>query len=319
MNKLSDLRVIGVPWHTAHQYELAKLFKSYDLLLNPFRTWGDSSRPFPANMKYVIEVDPKDYDLAILHVDQQCVHPDITKGKLYREFKEITKDIPQVVINHMTPFDDRLETPEVVARMRELVGKTPMITNSREAAEQWGWGFPIIHGLNIDEWPDNPKEPRAVASLSTGGMGTAYRRELLHATMEIVRDRGFNFIWIQADKKFTTFEDYKDYLSRSQVYVNLTWQSPMPRSRTEAMLCGCAVVSTRHQDWGSYITEGENGYLVPDNPQAAADVICRLLSTGYKESIEVGKRGREFARKTFTHERWANDWEKLLRQLKILE
>lgn len=318
MKQMKDLRVIGVPWHTAHQYELAKLFKQYDLLLNPNRVWGDSSRPMPANMRSVIEVDPKDYDLAILHVDQQCVNPDITKGKLYREFRELTEGMPRVVINHMTPYDDNLETHEVIARMKEEVGDIPMITNSRQAAEQWGWGTPIIHGMDPTEWLDLPKEPRAVTSLSTGGMSTAYRRELLHATIEIVRERGFEFVWIQADKKFNTFEDYKEYVARSLIYVNLTWQSPMPRSRTEAMLSGCCVISSVHHDWDRYIKDGDNGFLVPDNPKAAADLICRLLNNGYQEALAVGKRGRAFAQKEFHHDRWARDWEAFLKSQKII-
>lgn len=308
MKPMNELRVIGIPWHTAHQYELSKLFGQYDMLLNHYREWGHVSRPMPANMKEVLTFNPEDYDLAILHVDQQCVQPEMNKHKLFMEFKELTDNMPRVVINHMTPFDDRMDTPMVISKMKELVGNIPMITNSKQAAKQWGWGTPIIHGMNPEDWRNLPKEPRAVTSLSTGGMATAYRRELLHATIEIVKERGFDFVWIQSDKKFQSFEDYRDFLGRSLIYFNATWQSPMPRSRTEAALSGCCVISTRHHDWENYVDNGVNGFIIKDNPHIAADLICRLLETGYKEAVKVGQAGREMAIKEFSHERWATDW-----------
>lgn len=310
-----QLRVIGIPWHTAHQYELAKMFKQYDLMMNIYREWGSSSRPMPENMKEVISFDPKDYDLAILHIDQQCIDPRIGKGLLVKEFKELTKGMKRVLINHMTPFHDKYTTDEVIVKIKEIVGDIPMITNSKQAARQWGWGTPIIHGLDIDEWQDLPKEPRAVASISTGGMDEAYRRHLLHVTIEILKEKGLDLVWIQATKKFTTFEAYKEYIGRSLVFVHLAWQSPMPRARTEAMLSGACVVTTRHHDIDEYIEDGVNGFIVPDNPTTAARIIEELLTTKIKEAREIGQRGKLMAREKFNHERWANDWANYLTEV----
>lgn len=319
MKDISDLRVIGIPWHTAHQYELAKLFKNYDMLTNHYRDWGTNSRPMPENMKTVIQPNIRDYDLAILHADQQCADPEVNKGKLVREFKELTQGIPRVLINHMTPFDDKLEQDDLIAGMRELVGDIPMITNSKQATEQWGWGTPIIHGLDVDEWYNLPKEPRIICSLSTGGMNKAYRRELLHVTIDILAERGIKLIWLQADHKdLNSFEKYRDYIGRSLVYFNPTWQSPMPRSRTEAMLSGACVVSTRHHDWDSYITDGVDGFIIKDNPQSAAKLLEELVTTRITEAREIGRRGRETARKYFNHDRWRQDWIQFLKDQKIL-
>lgn len=321
MKKLKDLRVIGVPWHVAHQYELAKLFKQYDLLVNMQRTWGEKSRPMPENMSWKLEYTPGEYDLAILHVDQQAVLDRNSKGALFRSIKELITDIPVVVINHMTPYDDHFEVEEICQKMRELVGDLPMITNSKQAAEQWGWGTPIIHGMNPDDWlHDLPKEPRAVCYISRAGMDRAYRRELLEQTIDILADRGITFGWIGVNKLLQPkdFNEYRELLGRSLVYFNPTWQSPMPRSRTEAMMSGCCIVSTRHHDWDSYIEDGVNGFITPDNPKAAADIITRLLTTGYQEALAVGKRGRETALKEFHIDRWAKDWETYLAGLGIL-
>lgn len=303
-----DLKVIGVPWHSAHQFELAKLFGQYDLMLNMYRGWGYTSRPMPDNMSEVLSFDKKDYDLAILHIDQQCIDPRIGKGLLFKEFKKLTEGMKRVVINHMTPFHDQYENDEVIAKIKEMVGDIPMIVNSKQAAAQWGFGTPIIHGLPAHEWEDLPKEPRVVASLSTGGMNKAYRRELLHVTIDLLKEKGIDLIWIQATKKCSSWEEYRDYIGRSLLFVHLAWQSPMPRARTEAMLAGCCVITTRHHDIDEYITNGVNGFIIPDNPQAAATLIEDLLTNRIKEAREIGQRGKELAKIVFSHERWANDW-----------
>lgn len=303
-----DLKVIGVPWHTAHQFELAKMFKKYDHLLNHYREWGESSRPMPENMDIVLDFEPKDYDLAILHVDQQCIEPQNNKGKLFREFEELTRGMKRVVINHMTPYDDKLEFDECVDGMKDLVGDIPMVVNSKQAGAQWGWGTPIIHGIDPTEWEDLPKEPRVVTSLSTGGMNKAYRRELLHVTIDMLREKGHDLQWIQATVRPKSWELYKEYIGRSLIYFNPTWQSPMPRSRTEAMMTGACIVSTRHHDWDQYIENGVNGFIIPDNPQSAADLIAELLTTRIKEAREVGERGRQTAMKHFHIDRWMKDW-----------
>lgn len=315
MKNIKDLRVIGIPWHVGHQFELAKLFKTYDLILNHYREWGPQSRPMPENMKMVLEYTPGKYDLAILHVDQQIVDPRINKGKLFREMRQLIKDIPIVVINHMTPYADNWEVSDVIDEMKKIVGDLPMVTNSKQAAEQWGWGTPIIHGMDANDWWDLPKEPRAITSLSTGGMNIAYRRELLTGTIEILKERGLDFVWIQSDHKLNSFDEYREYIGRSLIYFHAAWQSPMPRARTEAMLSGACIVSTRHHDWDSYIKNGENGYIVPDNPKAAANLIEELLTTKIKEAREVGQRGKEFAKKTFSHENWRDQWSNLLTKI----
>src|SRR3990167_5133833 len=147
---MKKFKVIGVPWHTAHQYELAKLpfIEEYNLLVNPWRYWGATQRPMPENMKMVFNYEKDYYDFAILHIDQQSIYnPEtndrISKGRLYTEVNELIKDIPKIVINHMTPWHDKYETPKVIEIIKKMIGDNFMVVNSFEAAKQWGWGYPI--------------------------------------------------------------------------------------------------------------------------------------------------------------------------------
>lgn len=335
MKTLKDLKVYGVPWHIAHQYELAKLFGEYHMQLNPYRFWADQSRPMPENMKYVLHFQKGYYDLAILHVDQQSIYdPDhgdrITKGRLFMELKKIIgDDVPIIVINHMTPFHDKYETPYVIDFIKKLTaGTREMIVNSHEARQQWGWGRVITHGMEVGEWSPKPKEPRVVVAISQNGMEKAYRRIFLHAVKRQLEEIGVPLIWIGADKRFGNFEDYRDFLARSLVYFNPTWQSPMPRARTEAMLSGCCVVTTPYHDADTFIQNGVNGFLtsekkivdprVMDNPKRTADLLFDLVVNRPEECLAVGERGRQTALELFNSQKFEQQWDAFAREVGIL-
>lgn len=331
---MQKFRVIGVPWHTSHQYELAKLpfIEEYALILNPWRYWGDVQRPMNPKMHYVTHYESGRYDFAILHIDQQSIYdPEnedrISKGRLYQELNECIRDIPKVVINHMTPFHDKYDTAYVVQYMKKAIEDNFMITNSKEAAKQWGWGYPIWHGLEVDEWWDLPKEPRAVVALSPAGMEKAYRRIFLHTVMRLLKEFGVPFFWIGVDKRFNNFDDYRNFLGRSLVYFNPTWQSPMPRARTEAMLSGCCVVTTPYQDADTFIKNGENGFLtsmeqirdprIMDNPNLAATLIKSLIMDEPEKALAVGKKGKETARALFNRNAFIGRWKNFLEEVGI--
>ena len=332
--KKTGLKVFGIPWHVAHQYELAKLpfIAEYDLLINPYRVWGDRYRPFPEKFNWVTSFKKNHYDFAILHIDQQSIYnPEagdrITKGKLFQEVRSVIgDDCPVVIINHMTPFHDKYESPFVVKWIREMVGNDFVICNSHDARKQWGFGHTIIHGMDVDEWWDLPKEPRAITVLSSGGMEKAYRRRFLTAVKRILNEMGVPFTWIGGDiKGFNSFDEYREYIGRSLVFFMPAWQSPMPRARTEAMLSGACIVTTPYQDADTFIEHGVNGFLtskhritnpnVMDNPEVTAKLIKRLVLDEPDEAIRIGKKGKETARELFKYENFAKQWEEVVNKL----
>lgn len=327
MKKITDLKVVGTSWHTSHQHRIAPLFKQYDMIINPFRRfWAVSQRPQPDNVKYVTHYEKGKYDFAILHVDQQSIYaPEdgtrIAKGRIYNELNSIIQDIPKVVINHMTPFHDQFDSDYVIDKIKEMIGDNIMVVNSHEAGKQWGWGNPIIHGYNKDDWWDLPKEPRVAVVLSTGGMEKAYRRIFLEATLRILEQKKIPVTWVGRDVKFNSWDEYRDFLGRSLIFFHPAYQSPMAGARTEAMLSGCCIVSTRYQDADTFIEHGVNGFLtskgriedprIMDNPEYTANMIEEL----YKNpdvARKVGQRGKETAHKIFTFERLKAQWENLL-------
>ena len=338
------IKVAGIPWHVGHQYEIAKMpfIESYNLLINPYRTWGTNSRPIPDKVKWVTDYEDG-YDVMIAHIDQQSIwDPDlgdrIHKGRLFLEavkaFEESNPGKPVVVINHMTPFHDKYEPRDVVEKIKRSVGDRYMVVNSYQSEVQWGWGHAIIHGQTPEEWWDRPKEPRIVCFVSSGGMERAYRRQFLYAVMRLVKEQGVPFVWLGVDHKCGSFDAYREFLGRSLVYFNPTWQSPRPRTRTEAMHSGCCIVTTPYHTWksrddySSYFEEGVTGFLtskqeikdprVMDNPEYCADLLCDLVLNRPDEARAVGQAGKEYAKKNFHIDSFTAQWQKVLEGLNVL-
>jgi glycosyltransferase involved in cell wall biosynthesis len=322
------LKIFGAVNHVGNQYEMLKLADKYPVeftyLENNVRRWSRySARPMPDHLKWATHYEPGKYDLAILHVDQQHTDPNIGKGQLYRAMNEIITDIPKIVINHGTPMWDEMFTEDLVINggnivgnrgtkrmigMKELVGDNFMIVNSYESVDRWGWGYPLIHGMQADEWFDLPKEPRVTISLSPGGLDKYYNRQLLSAIKGEVKDRTGLDVWhITVSYEAKDWLDYREILGSSLIYINPTLDSPMPRSRTEAMLSGCCVLTSPYHGAEDFIQHGVNGLIVPDNPISYAKAIGTLVNECYGDAIRMGQEGKKTAQSLFNLDRYLDD------------
>lgn len=267
---------------------------------------------------WVTHYEPGKYDVAILHLDQQCVEDGIYeygKARLYRELNEVIRDIPKIVIMHGTPYYPEIFSKDVIVeKIKEMVGENTMVTNSNQAAKDFGFGHPIIHGMDPAESYDLPKEPRAVTMISPGGLDKYYDRVFLAAIKEELEERNIYHCHITVDWQARDWEEYKNFLGRSLIYINPAKDSPMPRSRTEAMLSGCCVLTTPWQDADTFIKDGVNGFLIPRNPKWVADKVEYLIKN-YDEAIRVGAEGKKTAMEIFSVDRYENDWRALLEKV----
>lgn len=332
---MARLRLFGVLNHLGNNYEILKLAKTYPVkfcyLENNVRKWSHlSPRPEPTTwltpdeFEWVQYYEPGKYDLAMLHVDQQHVNPHIGKGFLYKQLNALIQDIPKIVINHGTPMYAEMYDEETVINggkqmnsrgveetiigMRDLIGDNFMVVNSYEAVDRWGWGYPLIHGMDPEEWFDLPKEPRVTVMISPGGLDKYYNRQLLTAIKgEVYRKTGFDVQHITVNYKATDWDDYRDFLGRSLIYINPTLDSPMPRSRTEAMLSGCCVLTSRYHGAEEFIEHGKEGFIMPDNPMSYADTIYQLITYNYKDAVKIGQAGKAKAMKLFNQARYQKD------------
>jgi len=329
------IRIFGHLNHLANNYEMLKLAQHYDIkfsyLENNVRRWTEySARPEPTTwlnkdqFEWVTEYEAGKYDIAILHLDQQAADPRIGKGWIYRNLNEVITDIPKIVINHGTPMWDEFATEDFVINggeflnskghanqidgIKKIIGDNFMIVNSYSAVKRWGWGYPLIHGIEPTEWLDLPKEPHSLVQLSPAGLDKYYNRQLLTYIKSYTQEKvGQMPRHIPVDHVPRDWAEQREILGQALIFINQTFDSPMPRSRTEAMLSGCCVLTSKYHEADLFIEHGVNGFIVPDNPKSYAEAIYHLINYNYREAVEIGQRGKQTAIKYFAPERYRQD------------
>lgn len=321
---VKKLRGFNHPWHLAHQYELSKFpFVDWRYLVQYKRPYSTGSRGDYMANKWVTHYEPGEYDFALLHLDQQCIEPALMergKGTLYVQLNKLIQDIPKIVLMHGTPYyPEKFSRDEIIEKVRNLVGDNTMVVNSNQAAKDFGFGTPIIHGLDPDEWWDLPKEPRSVTFVSPGGLDKYYDRQFFEAIRDELLERGIyhchiSVSWKATDRVGDPWDNYREFLGRSLIYISPMKDSPMPRARTEAMLSGCCVITTPWQDADTFIEDGVNGFICPRNPKWVADKVEWLMAH-YEKAVEIGQAGRETAKEIFSVERYQADWKRLLEEV----
>lgn len=264
-------------------------------------------------------------------------------------FEQVQKsNIPIIVINHGTPFEpeswqevgmsEKQHMEFISEKVKEILEPADhLIVNSHQAQEQWGFGETLWHGMESDEWKPYPKEPRAVVSIAPSGWARYYNRNLLTEVKQQLQSKlGYKtgVFHCMVDAEFESQEAYSEFIGRSLVYFNPTYQSCMPRARTEAMHAGCCVVTTKHHDADKFIENGKNGFLVPDNPHYISNLLVELLSPyriiekvdkvgnrkatlsksrySYDDVVKIGQEGRKTAKKEFSIDRFTKDWSKII-------
>jgi len=325
------LRIIDYPWHQVHLYRLHALPAMFWLAKIREPLWNTKQRPMPSNFQGGIALDdytPPDFDLALLHLDNWCDARNNIRASCYRIMKQITKDIPQMVIMHGTPDSEQNRRA-----ILQLIGDLPVICNSWDAARTWDGGWDggeschldkygqrqfraIIHGYK-DEFFNYALHMRRVevATVCSGGrMSREYHGipllERLQRDMALAwYGQGGNRSWLP------NYYAYRDMLASTLIYFSPTRRGPMPGARTEAMLSGCCVVTVPGNDIEQYIRNGENGYIV--NNYSEARELLYQLQAHPEHAFEVGQAGRATALEFFNSARFIEDWLALLAELGV--
>jgi len=336
---MKKIRVFGHVQHIGHNYDLiqaTKGFADWFWIKQYIRPFNEKPRgSFKDLVTEVTEYEVGKYDVAVLHLDNQCVDPEIWlrgKGRIYRELNEVIKDIPKIVINHGTPYFPEkytLDTDEkgnvitnpnyaphglsskLVEDIKKVIGDNFMVVNSNTAQRQWGGGTAIIHGMGLDEWYDLPKESRVVTMISPAGLDDYYDRSFLSAVKELLQEKyDIELCHITVDWSADSWDEYRTFLGKSLVYFNPTKESPMPRARTEAMLSGCCVITTPFQDADQFIVDGVNGFIVRRDPEQVVDRI-KWCMDNQEKAIAIGQNGKKTAQALFNRTRYGEDWRRL--------
>ena len=340
-------RVLTYRWHVPHQYELYKLPFEFTLLTglgSPMtESWEFGQRPMPPNARFAHadSIDPAAYDFAILHFDENVLAPENTNGVIGQDWGAAFRwlrenvDIPKVAICHGTPqfrgmynFDyrgaDLMHVIEPARRqLVDYLGDIPVVCNSHQANAEWQFrnSRVIWHGFDPAEFPPATYERGIVSPLGPLVMSRPhYRgyflyREVFDGHFEELRPETLRVPEPHVAYQGNTYaaakyQNYVDELRRYTVYFNPTLLSPMPRARTEPMMCGVVPVSARNHDVDMFIENGVNGFYGESADELREQL--RFLLRNPEEARRIGARARATAMDVFNYERFLSDWERLV-------
>ncbi len=341
-------RILTHRWHVPHQCEIYKLPFEFTLVTGTgtgvTNSWSYDQRPLPRNaqMVSIADVDPSQFDMAIVHFDENVLCPDLSNGVLgtdwgdtFRWFTENVK-IPMVGVCHGTvPFVgqyaanpkpiDQFELYRADAdALCERLADVNVVVNSHQAADEWKFrkSRVIWHGYDPQEFLPGKHELDVI----THGVDKARPHYRGAHALEAVLARLGADIKVSSHKHSAqipvpredhrysgfAFQNWLDHLGRHKIYLNTTLRSPMPRSRTEAMLCGVIPVSLDNHDVSRFIENGVNGFYA-SSPEELAD-FCRSVCRDPVMQAKMSAAARATAIDVFNHDRFLTQWVRLVEE-----
>lgn len=343
------LRILTYRWHAPHQYELYKLPHDFTLATHVgnngmINAWSYEQRPLRENVRFVPmqEIDPRDFDLAIIHFDENILAPNLCNNVIPGSWGDAAEwlhgisDIPKVAICHGTPqfagqyalnpkqlaefevhHDERLRLVRYFAD-----AKVKVVCNSWQALEEWGFADSrvIWHGFDPQEFPPGTRT-RDILALAPDKHRPHYRGAWEHAIIEARLDPALEIetaehpgaaLEMRHTNAYATrnFRSYVDRIRQFTAYLNTTLRSPMPRSRGEAMMTGVIPVALANHDVQRFIDPGKNGFYSND-PSELADWLNHLFRHP-KEIVRISQAARHTAVDIFNHDRYLTNWTLLI-------
>jgi glycosyltransferase involved in cell wall biosynthesis len=344
------LRILTYRWHVGHQYELHKLPYDFTLVTGSgssvTNAWPYSSRPLPHNdtLKKLEDIDVKDYDLAIVHFDENALNYENTNNVIGPDWGLSLKyfmaniPLPKIGVCHGTPQFYGAYTPnysgsdllQTIESSREnlvdFVGDTLIICNSHQALKEWQFKNSrcIWHGYDPFEFPPSLYEKKVLAFTNMNGRPHYRGEDMLNKVTALVSkkitmeslsvpepagysdNRNNNYAYAK-------FRNYVDAIRQYSVYFNPTLRSPMPRSRTEAMMCGVVIVSTNNHDVDMFIKNGTNGFYSNDPSELAENIL--YLCGNPDACKKMGDESRKTACDIFNHDRYLHEWQEAIKDV----
>jgi glycosyltransferase involved in cell wall biosynthesis len=341
------LRILSCRWHVPHQYEIYKLPHEFHLLNDlgsPMtHSWEFGHRPLPDNVVFrsARSVRQRDYDLAIVHFDENVLSPENTNGVLgpdwgaaFRWFMD-NIGLPKIAVCHGTPQfygqynfhycgPDLMQVIEPARRkLVAYLGDTHVVCNSHQAQREWGFARSSViwHGFDPTEFPPATYERGILSPLGPLVLSRPhYRGYFLYRQVFAGFPAQFAPSSLRVPCPSPLYEgnqyavwkyrNYVDEIRRFSLYFNPTLRSPMPRSRAEPMMCGVVTVNAKNHDVDMFIQNGVNGFYSSDPGELREYLLylCRHPAVVRK----IGAEARRTATRIFNHDRFLADWTRLI-------
>lgn len=340
------LKILQYRWHVPHQYEIHKLPHDFTLVThigtNFSNKWDYQQRPMRQNVKMVpvTNIDENDYDLAIVHFDENVLCSDVSNNVLGDEWGNAFKwfmaniSLPKIAVCHGTPafYGQYGANPNEIdqfdiykfehQRLVEILRNVKVVCNSWQAFHEWQFADAqvIWHGLDPQEIPCGTHE-RDVITHGKDLHRIHYRgshfldRVLtkLNPGISVNTHRHFDsnvLPLVHPEYSNYSLRSWIDHLGSHKIYLNTTIRSPMPRSRTEAMMAGVVPVSLQNHDVDCFVENGINGFYSTETDELSEYI--NFLISHPAAWQRISNKARSSAIDVFNNDRFLAQWSQLL-------
>ena len=356
INFIKDLKKIKIlthRWHIPHQYELYKNNYEYDLIVgtkDPISNfWDYNLRPLPFNSRFIHidDVNINNYDLALIHFDENILNDD----KKFKNFSNhfwgssakfllSLDNINKLAICHGTPpfkgqYNNEHGITETLVeedlnekqKIVNLFKNIKVILNSHQAEYEWGFNksTTIWHGFDSKEFIFKKHPNKFLLTYNPNNMNRAIYRGLdpLIKGVNFFEKEKIKYTFLTNDKKVmfkdyqlyskTKFLNYINILCNHKIFFNTTLRSPMPRIRGECMMTGAIPITLNNHDVNIFIDNEVDGFY-SNSVDELLDFISFLSNnTSYLDKMRF--KTRKKAQKVFSLQRYLHDWKRILNNI----
>jgi len=311
MEKLPNLNILTVNWHTAYLYNLSQTGHRWSVL----NRWEEGNRPLPANFQRTDWTTARrnfsKFDLAIGHsiwIDVFRILPYCVRyHKPYIQVIHGRRCRGGYSKSRLRRFA-KLLYANLALKTLVRMGLMRVVFISPYAGSDWGLdGTAIDQGINLAEMgPYQGTEP----SLLTVG-NTLHREHFaFDELMQIRKQVPVKIVGVNPNipdcRPSKNWEELRSLYCRNRAYLNLTREPEDGHNLAvlEAMGSGMPVISLKHRS--TPIRNGENGFLVENVSEAVERAKQLLADRDLAQSLGRCARDtveRQFSLKVF-RERW---------------
>ena len=151
----------------------------------------------------------------------------------------------------------------------------------------------------VSRLPDQQKDRLSVHILGKGREQTALAKQIRIKGLE-------NVVFLEG------FDKPGPWLNKASLFCLFSANEGISNALVEAMAAGVPVLTTDAGGAGEFISEGENGYLVPREVMAIEDSLSKLMDLPPEELQRTGRNGQETVASLFSMERMVIELESCL-------
>lgn len=305
---MKRLKILDFYTHQGNQAEFFKLPHDF-FLTNPdgsLPQWNVAHRKLPSNVKLMTDsmLKHQDIDIIILRAP--------VSSKKYEVY--LNKGVvPIAAVQTTTPF-------KIPKQCQNIVWNSYEVMKNYEERFLDKKNYYIVHGFDPNEFQNLELERKSrvltVANcfkIRGDIMGYPLWVNIFKEIKEMDIVGHGNLDIYKKDRQAKTFEDLIKIYNSYAVFLNTTRESAMPRSRGEALMCGCPIITTDNYDINKYLKHKESAFLSNDKREIIAAINKFFKSK--QMQLDYGLKGREAAIKHFhirdNHEKWENVFSKL--------